>query len=297
MVKYGCGREWWLISGVNEIKSKASRIKETNHNFKGKGKGYANQERPLSLARQGRGKSKEVRQRYPHMLFYGHPGTGKPTTALAITHQLFGFASCPLNYLFEIPKSVFISELYKSRVLELNASDDRGSMIIEPLALRCAKFRFKPLSEDIMISRIVHIVQEEGLNLDPEVLSTLSSTSQGDLNRALTFLQLNETVLELTSVSGVVPKEVVGAFFSACQGDNFDLANKEVNNVIAEGYPVSNAFTDDILDEQKARICKKLGEPDKCLVDVSDEYLQLFDVASSTMRAVCNVQEDFFQEC
>ncbi|RXH90984.1 hypothetical protein DVH24_006929, partial [Malus domestica] len=102
---------------------------------------------------------------------------------------------------------------------------------------------------------------------------------------------------ELTSVSGVVPKEVVGAFFSACQGDNFDLANKEVNNVIAEGYPVSNAFTDDILDEQKARICKKLGEPNKCLVDGSDEYLQLFDVASSTMRAVCNVQEDFFQEC
>ncbi|KAM1022903.1 hypothetical protein ACFX13_044537 [Malus domestica] len=156
--------------------------------------------------------------------------------------------------------------------------------MMEPLALRCAKFRFKPLSEDIMISRILHIVQEEGLNLDPEVLSTLSSTSQGDLRRALTFLQ-------------VVPKEVVGAFFSACQGDNFDLAKKEVNNVIAEGYPVSNAFTDDILDEQKARICKKLGEPDKCLVDGSDEYLQLFDVASSTMRAVCNVQEDFFQEC
>ncbi|KAM2067375.1 hypothetical protein ACFX1Q_043745 [Malus domestica] len=62
--------------------------------------------------------------------------------------------------------------------------------IIEPLALRCAKFRFKPLSEDIMISRILHIVQEEGLNLDPEVLSTLSSTSQGDLRRALTFLQV-----------------------------------------------------------------------------------------------------------
>lgn len=41
----------------------------------------------------------------------------------------------------------------------------------------------------------------------------------------------------------VVPEEVVEAFFSACRGDNFDLANKEVNNVIAEGYPVSQMLS------------------------------------------------------
>lgn len=41
--------------------------------------------------------------------------------------------------------------------------------IIEPLASRCAKFRFKPLSEDIMSSRILHISSEEGLTLDSEV--------------------------------------------------------------------------------------------------------------------------------
>lgn len=44
----------------------------------------------------------------PHMLFYGPPGTGKTTTALAIAHQLFGFASCPLYYLSEIPKIVYL---------------------------------------------------------------------------------------------------------------------------------------------------------------------------------------------
>lgn len=37
----------------------------------------------------------------------------------------------------------------------------------------------------------------------------------------------------------VIPQEVVEAHFSACRSSDFDVANKEVNNIIAEGYPVS----------------------------------------------------------
>ncbi|KAG5036228.1 hypothetical protein JHK87_011138 [Glycine soja] len=286
----------------------------------------------------------------PHMLFYGPPGTGKTTTALAIAHQLFG------------------PELYKSRVLELNASDDRGinvvrtkikdfaavavgtnqrksgypcppfkiivldeadsmtedaqactlsSMlllwIIEPLASRCAKFRFKPLSEEIMSSRILYISQEEGLCLDAEALSTLSSISHGDLRRAITYLQSAARLFgssisseNLISVSGVVPAKVVEELLKACKSGNFDLANKEVNNFIAEGYPASQMLTqlfesivedNDLSDEQKARISKKLGEADKCLVDGADEYLQLLDVVSNTMKAFSNMPEAFAYKC
>lgn len=294
------------------------------------------------------------------MLFYGPPGTGKTTTALAIAHQLYG------------------PELYKSRVLELNASDDRGinvvrtkikdfaavavgsgqrqgvypcppykiiildeadsmtedaqnalrrtmetyskvtrffficnyiSRIIEPLASRCAKFRFKPLPEEIMSNRILHICNEEGLTLDTEALSTLSSVSQGDLRRAITYLQGAARLFgssisskDLISVSGAIPREVTEAIYAACKNGDFDLANKEVNDVIAEGYPVSQMLAqlfevvvevDDISDEQKARICKSLATADKCLVDGADEYLQLLDVVSNTMRSLCNMPQEF----
>ncbi|CAK9168733.1 unnamed protein product [Ilex paraguariensis] len=108
-----------------------------------------------------------------------------------------------------------------------------------------------------------------------------------------------------TQNNQVIPEEIVQALFSACKSGNFDLADKEVNNIIADGYPVSQMLSqlfdvivgvDDISDEQKARICKKLGEADKRLVDGADEYLQLLDVASNTMRALCNMPEELSYE-
>ncbi|KAF5193504.1 Replication factor c subunit, partial [Thalictrum thalictroides] len=100
----------------------------------------------------------------------------------------------------------------------------------------------------------------------------------------------------------VIPQAIVQALFAACKSGDFNLANKEVNNLIAEGYPISQMFlqlmeviveANDITDKQKARICSKLGEADKCLIDGADEYMQLLDVASNTMRALCNMPPEF----
>jgi replication factor C subunit 2/4 len=48
----------------------------------------------------------------PHLLFHGPPGTGKTTTILALARALYG------------------PTMYKSRILELNASDERGIKVV-----------------------------------------------------------------------------------------------------------------------------------------------------------------------
>eukprot|EP01018_Ginkgo_biloba_P037126 Gb_29235 [translate_table: standard] len=182
------------------------------------------------------------------------------------------------------------------------------SRIIEPLASRCAKFRFKPLVEDIMTCRILHICKEEGLHLDSDALTTLGSVSEGDLRRAITFLQCAARLYgssisstNIITVSGVVPSEVVQSLFKACKTGQFDVAQKEVTDIIAEGHPVSQILSQlydivvqaaDIPDETKARISERLAEADKCLIDGADEYLQLLDVASNAMRALCNMTQE-----
>ena len=181
------------------------------------------------------------------MLFYGPPGTGKTSTVLALAKQLYG------------------PELIKSRVLELNASDERGisivrekvkdfarmqlsnppagpageeyrkrypcppykiivldeadsmtqdaqsalrrtmetyskitrfclicnyvTRIIDPLASRCSKFRFKALDEANAGKRLEDIARLEGVALEDGVVDTLLRCSEGDLRRAITFLQ------------------------------------------------------------------------------------------------------------
>ncbi|TBU32248.1 replication factor C [Dichomitus squalens] len=262
----------------------------------------------------------------PHMLFYGPPGTGKTSTILALARQLFG----PDNF--------------RSRVLELNASDERGisivrekiknfarqtpraqavasdgktypcppykiiildeadsmtqdaqaalrrimelyaritrfclvcnyvTRIIEPLASRCSKFRFKPLDPSATSARLAQIAAAENVPLSPGTAAALVATSHGDLRRAITYLQSAArlatsvappapiTPRDVQEIAGVVPDDVVVGFAGALgieplgtgggdgmdvdvdaggKATGFDGVRKKVKAIIREGYSAS----------------------------------------------------------
>lgn len=67
----------------------------------------------------------------------------------------------------------------------------------------------------------------------------------------------------------------------------------EIENILMSGYPVLTILkqlSDDVLvnaklsDSQKAKLCLRIAEADKKLVDGASEHFQLLDVASHIMR-------------
>ncbi|SCZ95832.1 BZ3500_MvSof-1268-A1-R1_Chr8-1g09827 [Microbotryum saponariae] len=311
----------------------------------------------------------------PHMLFYGPPGTGKTSTILALCRQLFG------------------PELFRSRVLELNASDERGisvvrdkikafakttvttnhdpnypappfkiiildeadsmtqdaqsalrrimeahskitrfclicnyvTRIIEPITSRCSKFRFKPLDTSSTEMRLRSICVAEGIECPDEALGALIKTSDGDLRRAITYLQSASRLhgasgteldsLSVQEIGGVVPDRVMrdlgkalGVTFEdedeAMQVEDnygtkgqsaFGVVRKAVEKVTREGYSATQVLSqlhdlvilNPLVDPKaKAKIAIVLGETDKCLTDGADEELQLLSCAARIRNAI-----------
>ncbi|KAL2756418.1 hypothetical protein ACRALDRAFT_2027958 [Sodiomyces alcalophilus JCM 7366] len=265
----------------------------------------------------------------PHMLFYGPPGTGKTSTILALAKELYG------------------PEMIKSRVLELNASDERGisivrdkvknfarmqltnptaeykkrypcppfkiiildeadsmtqdaqsalrrtmetyskitrfclicnyvTRIIDPLASRCSKFRFKSLDQENARKRLEEIADKEAVLLEDGAVDALIKCSEGDLRRAITFLQSAArlvgavavngdgdadqdgdasmdvdkrpvTVRIVEEIAGVIPDKTIDSLVEAIRPqksrDTYQAVAKVVEDLVADGWSASQVVT------------------------------------------------------
>jgi replication factor C subunit 2/4 len=134
--------------------------------------------------------------------------------------------------------------------------------IIEPLASRCAKFRFKPLDPASTRARIEHIAEAEGVPVEAGTVDALVRTAEGDLRKAITYLQTaarmvaaggadeegGDTVMGGTGgvsveaveeIAGVVPGELVERLLHVCLPGKIGLYSRVapvVEDIVAEGW-------------------------------------------------------------
>jgi len=285
----------------------------------------------------------------PHLLFYGPPGTGKTSTILAIAKDMFG-------------------DLYKKRVLELNASDERGisvvrnkiktfakgaistsasappfkviildeadamtpdaqsalrrtmeeystvtrfclvcnyvSRIIEPLASRCAKFRFKPLPQEAIVQRLGMICEKEGLKCEPTVLDVVNNVSGGDLRKAITFIQGASRIgggeidaQTIIDMAGAVPDEAVQVLVDTLRTDKYEVMEAQVQSITRQGFSAHSILAQmletivkdtELSDIHKARASIKLAEVEKKLMDGASEQLQVLHACSYIQCVICD---------
>jgi len=179
--------------------------------------------------------------------------------------------------------------------------------IIEPLASRCAKFRFQPLPPESMRARLTEIAAAEGCS-DDIPLDSILQYAGGDMRRAVTTLQsVHSTGLAadadtIAEMAGLPPVSVVDQLWASLNQPNFSVLQTAVDDVCAAGFSAQllvAALLDKVLLEDcelnelsRAEIAIRIAEAEKNMIEGADEYLQLMTVATLVLTCFQKSQKE-----
>lgn len=158
------------------------------------------------------------------------------------------------------------------------------------------------------MERLRFIASEEKISVSPEAMDALLETSEGDLRKAITSLQscarLKGTSEEITKadvyeLSGVVPEEWINQFITACESNSMDQVQKCVDDISYEGFSVIQIISqlndlvvaadlDRFSDKQKSTLCECMAINEARLLQGSNEYLAMMNVAKTMMKAIAS---------
>jgi len=178
-----------------------------------------------------------------------------------------------------------------ARTCRFILSCNYSSKIIEPIQSRCAIFRFKPLLEEDVIGRLKFVAKEEKLEITDGAYGALVYASEGDMRKAINFLQTSSTLSEKVDEDTVYkiaararPAEVKELIKLALSG-KFEDARKKLALLLYE-YGMSGEDVilqmfkevmqmEEVSGRKKVELIDKIGEYNFRLTEGANEKIQL----------------------
>ena len=192
----------------------------------------------------------------------------------------------------------------------------------QPLAAAAMKQRLQHIAqqEHITLQQHADTLGGEQQTADNSLLPPLDLLCQlsgGDMRQAITLMQSAARLLTpspqaallspssaadriltsslLLDVCCVVPPTFIARFHTALFSNSFDAIQSVVQDMVSEGFDsqsvlhgwLATLMADSAISEdRKAVICLHIAEIEKRLVDGSDEYLQMLDLAATARKQI-----------
>ena len=162
----------------------------------------------------------------PHLLFYGPPGTGKTSTIFALTKELFP------------------SKIRSERVLELNASDERGINVVRNRIKNFAKNSVGKSVKNVPPWKIIILDEADSMTNDSQFALRRIIEKYSHITRFCIICNYKNKIIEpLISRCSTFrfkclkPTQIINRLKLICKHENIDYSDKilEQINITSRG--------------------------------------------------------------
>lgn len=167
--------------------------------------------------------------------------------------------------------------------------------IIEAIKSRCVPIYFKPLSKELLVTKLKYISKNENIKFSDDIIDIIVDISEGDARNAINILQHASYISkckgsvsteDILIITGNVETRILKKIWHVVNKKTISEIKNLAVNLSLSAYNVESILkflaqkniNAKYSDKKKSMISIKVAETDKRITDSGDEMIQLLNV-------------------